>query len=178
MSTSLGAPSRSVLHGKTLKHCFSHSRLWLLGKKAKASQQREKAMLREAPGNKAPGSSPQCSRTRIVDHRSFSDRLSGQVQGTPATHSASQLQNVRTLRGSQVFSLKHTVYANSLVAINYSYQSRLVRVAAKSIRSQPKLFLQAGRTEKASQSCGLSLFRPPIDRPLTKLCTIMSLAGR
>lgn len=105
-------------------------------------------------------------------------RLSGQVQGTPATHSASQLQNVRTLRGSRVFSLKHTVYANSLVAINYSYQSRFVRVAAKSIRSQPRLFLQAGRTEKASQSCGLSLFRPPIDRPLTKLCTIMSLAGR
>lgn len=105
-------------------------------------------------------------------------RLSGQVQGTPATHSASQLQNVRALRESQVFSLKHTVYANSLVAINYSYQSWLVRVAAKSIRSQPRLFLQAGRTEKASQSCGLSLFRPFIDRPLTKLCAIMSLAGR
>lgn len=161
--------------GKTLKHCFS---LCLTpGKEGKGTSTKGKGPVEGSPGKQSSWqlstvqSHEDCRPQKLL-------RLSGQVQGTPTAHSASQLQNVQALRESQVFSLKHTVYANSLVAINYSYQGWLVRVAAKSIRSQPRLFLEAGRTEKASQSCGLSLFRPSIDRPLTKLYTVMPLAGR
>lgn len=69
VSTSLGAPSSSGLHGKASQALF-FSQLLLLGKNAKG-----KGTLSEAQGNKASGSSPQCSHKRIVDHRSFSDSV-------------------------------------------------------------------------------------------------------
>lgn len=164
MSTSLGAPSSSCLHGKASQALF-FSQLLLLGKNAKG-----KGTLSEAQGNKASGSSPQCSHKRIVD-----SEASQTQQPSSGYSSSTQCLSVTKRPGSQ----KKPGFqpeAHCLCKQLSGNKLFLSELAGESGCNQG-LFLQAGRTEEASQSCGLSIFRPSIDRPLTKLYTIMSPAA-